>query len=320
MKFLKMTLILSVIAASLSLAGCTACDNTDMSSSSIPEVSSSLPSSEPSIESGEESVLPSEPNMTSSEADPDLNTSSSMIPAMVTDFSEIGDLGAESVVWGPGKHKDENNHPTDLDPFQSKYEKYNCWFVGKEPKTIYLTFDEGYENGYTPKILDALKEKNVPAIFFVTMHYAKSNPELIQRMIDEGHVVGNHSDTHHNYTTLPLDAVQNDILSLHNYIEETYGYTMNVFRYPEGVFSEQTVALIGELGYKQMFWSFAYSDWNPEKQPSTEDAYDRIVGGAHDGAIYLLHAVSKANTEALPGAIDTLREKGYEFKLFDEGV
>ena len=318
MKFFKMALLVSALTGALTLTGCTACDNTNTSSSMPPETSSSIPSSEPDILSGEESILPSEPNPSDNEASMPDNTSSSMIPAMSTDFSEIGALDGKQVVWGPGRHRDEKNHPTDVDPFQEKYEKYNCWFVGKEKNTIYLTFDEGYENGYTPKILDALKEKNVPAIFFVTMHYVKSNPEIIQRMIDEGHIVGNHSDKHPNYTNIPLDAAQKDAMSLHEYMAENFNYNMSVFRYPEGAFSEQTVALIDKLGYKQLFWSFAYNDWDPEKQLSTDEAYEKIVGAAHDGAIYLLHAVSSSNTEALPRAIDTLREKGFEFKLFDE--
>jgi len=242
-----------------------------------------------------------------------------MIPTLSTDFSEIGALDGKQVTWGPGRHKDESNRPTDCIGLQEKYGKHNAYFIGNEKGKIYLTFDEGYENGYTSKILDVLKDKKVPAVFFVTKHYAKTNPELIQRMIDEGHVVGNHSDKHPNFTTLPLDAAQNDIMSLHNYMKETYNYDMSLFRYPEGAFSEQTLALVGKMGYKQLFWSFAYNDWDPEKQPATEDAYKRIVDAAHDGAIYLLHAVSSANTAALPNAIDTLRSNGFEFALFNEG-
>ncbi|MEG1428577.1 MAG: polysaccharide deacetylase family protein [Hydrogenoanaerobacterium sp.] len=322
MKLLKTVMLFSALSAALTLAGCTACDS--MSSSSVPpEASSSISSSEPDTTSGEESVIPSLPEDGSSmppagEAEPPANTSSSMIPAMSADFAEIGALDGKQVVWGPGRHKDANNHPTDIDTFQEKFGKYNCWFVGKEKGNIYLTFDEGYENGYTAKILDVLKDKKVPAIFFVTKHYVKTNPELIQRMIDEGHIVGNHSDKHPNYTTIPLDAAQADAMSLHNYVKENFNYNMSVFRYPEGAFSEQTVALLNKMGYKQLFWSFAYNDWDQNKQPTTEEAYNKIVSAAHDGAIYLLHAISKANTEALPRAVDMLREKGFEFKLFDE--
>lgn len=318
MKFLKTVLILSAMAAMLALTGCTACDNT--SSSSMDSSSSMPPSSAPASEF-EGSVLPDSEMEPSGSMDESMNpdTSSSMIPTLSTDFSEIGALSGEQVVWGPGRQVDSENRPIACIDLQKKYAANNCWFIGEEKDKIYLTFDEGYENGYTPQILDVLKEKEVPAVFFVTMHYAKTNPDLIQRMIDEGHMVGNHSDKHPNYTTLPLDQVQTDLMSLHDYMKETYDYTMSVFRYPEGAFSDQTTALIGEIGYKQLFWSFAYNDWDPENQPATADAQKRIVDAAHDGAIYLLHAVSKANTEALPAAIDEIRAKGFEFEIFFEG-
>lgn len=323
MKFLKTALVLSAMAAMFALTGCTACDNANTSSYDESTSSSSMMPSEPDMTSDEGSVLPSEPSMSSnSDTSSAADTSSSMIPTLSTDFSEIGALDGELVVWGPGTHRDENMHPTDLDVLQEKFGKYNCWFYGKEKGKLYLTFDEGYENGYTAKILDVLKEKQVPAVFFVTMHYVKTNPELVQRMIDEGHVVGNHSDKHPagGYVTWPLDAVQKDIMSLHDYVKENFDYTMNVFRYPEGTFSEQTAALIGKIGYKQLFWSFAYNDYDVNNQPSTEEACERIVSRAHDGAIYLLHAVSSANTAALPQAIDDLREKGFEFALFEEAM
>ncbi|RPF47399.1 peptidoglycan-N-acetylmuramic acid deacetylase [Hydrogenoanaerobacterium saccharovorans] len=318
MKFLKTALILAAMTAMVTLSGCTACNNLKgTTTSSVPPVTSSVPpatSSAPAITSSEGSVLPSEPKTSSSTPSP----SGTMVPTLSTDFSEIGALDGKQVTWGPGRQKDEVNRPTACLQLQKKYGKYNAYFIGSEKGKLYLTFDEGYENGYTSKILDVLKDKKVPAVFFVTMHYVKTNPELIQRMIDEGHVVGNHSDKHPNFTTLPLDAAQTDIMSLHNYMKDNYNYNMSLFRYPEGAFSEQTLALVNKIGYKQLFWSFAYNDWNPDKQPPVEDATNRMVDAAHDGAIYLLHAVSSANTAALPKAIDTLRNQGYEFVLFNE--
>lgn len=327
MKFLKTALILSAMAAMVALSGCTACDNTN-TSSSMPSTSSSSPSTSSSLPSESGSVLPSDgssalDNDDNTSSNSDHSTSSSTVPTLSTDFSEIGALDGSLVKWGPGTHRDGRNRPSDLDPLQEKYEKYNCWFIGKEKGKIYLTFDEGYENGYTEKILDVLKDKDVKAIFFVTGHYVKSNPELVQRMIDEGHMVGNHSDKHPvngGYTTLPIDAVQDDVMSLHNMVKEQFGYDMSVFRYPEGAFSEQTAALLGKMGYKQLFWSFAYNDWNADKQPDPAEARKKIVDSAHDGAIYLLHAVSSTNTAVLPDVIDELRGKGYEFALFDESI
>lgn len=218
--------------------------------------------------------------------------------------------------WGQGTHKDSLNRPTGSLSAQKKYGKYDAKFIMENEKKIYLTFDEGYENGYTDDILDVLKEKDVKAVFFVTLSYAKSNPKLIRRMIDEGHIVGNHSSKHFSYPESDLQTVYEDFIGLHNYIVENFNYEMKLFRFPMGEYSERTLALVQELGYESLFWSYAYKDWEPKEQPTKEEAFNKITSNAHPGALYLLHAVSKTNTEVLGSVIDKFRADGYSVELY----
>ena len=228
------------------------------------------------------------------------------------DFSSIASLDNTLHGWGQGKDVDENNRPISCDQYEEKYRKYDASFIMPETEqAVYLTFDQGYENGYTSKILDTLKEKQCTAVFFVTMHYATSNPELIKRMIDEGHVIGNHTASHKSMPTISMEDAADDIISLHNYMLETYGYEMTLFRPPKGEWSERTLALTQMLGYRTVFWSFAYADYDVNNQMGIEKAFPKVTEAAHNGAIYLLHSVSKDNAEMLGDVIDTLREKNY---------
>ena len=235
-------------------------------------------------------------------------SSSSIVP-----FKNLENLDNTKQGWGQGRQVDSDKRPVSCEQFQNKYGKYSAVFIGDNTKKIYLTFDEGYENGYTSKILDSLKEKKVPAVFFVTYDYAKRNHDLVQRMIHEGHVVGNHSYTHPSMPTLSLTKASDEITKMHSYVKENFSYTMTLFRPPMGEFSERTLALAQSLKYKSVFWSFAYVDWNPQKQMGSDKAYQKVVGSLHHGAIYLLHAVSKDNAEILGSFIDKAREEGYEF-------
>lgn len=298
-KFATLTVIFALL---LTMTACTSREDNSSSSSS---------SSEPSMPPPETSSS----SMPSSE--PSSSSPASSLPAMSTDFAQIGTLSKDSVLWGPGTHKDDKNRPTDVLPLQEKYGQYNAHFIAPDSEKIYLTFDEGYENGYTSKILDALKEKNAPAVFFVTLPYVKQNPDLIKRMIDEGHIVGNHSTKHPNYTTLPIEEAYEDALELHEYMIENFDYNMTLFRFPEGAFSEQTVALLQSMNYKTIFWSFAYADWDPNKQLDPVTAMDKIVSNLHGGEIALLHAVSKTNADILPELIDTIRAKGFVISPYD---
>ena len=198
--------------------------------------------------------------------------------------------------------------------------KYGCIYAGnKSEKVLYLTFDEGYENGYTGAILDTLKEKGVPATFFITGPYLEKNGDLISRMVAEGHIVGNHTVNHPNMPSKGTkEAMQEEILNLDRRFFELYGRHMTYFRPPEGAYSERSLAATNELGYKTVLWSFAYKDWETDNQKGADYAYESVVPYLHNGCVILLHAVSKDNTEALGRIIDAARAEGYVFKSLDE--
>jgi peptidoglycan-N-acetylmuramic acid deacetylase len=232
--------------------------------------------------------------------------------AKAVTLDDISSLNNEKKGYGQGKEVDSANRPTGATMLQSKYGKYDAIFIAPAEKNICLTFDEGYENGYTAKILDVLKQKECSAVFFVTMDYVKRNPELIKRMIDEGHVVGNHTVHHPSMPTITIEKAKNEIQELHDYVEKEFGYKMTLFRPPMGEYSERTLAITQKLGYKTIFWSFAYEDWKTDNQPDKATALKKIKSCTHDGAIYLLHAVSSTNTAILGDAIDYWRSEGYK--------
>ena len=214
--------------------------------------------------------------------------------------------------WGLGKDKDSLGRPIDAVKAQEKYGKYSSLFIDpSEEKTLYLTFDEGYENGYTSQILDILKDTGVKAAFFVTYDYCKTSPDLVKRMIDEGHIVGNHSWTHPSFPKCSAEQVREEITKLHEYVRENFDYEMTFFRFPMGEFSESTLKQVQELGYTSVFWSFAHKDWDANSQPSSEQAFKAITSSLHSGEIYLLHAVSKANTDCLKDVIGFWKTEGY---------
>lgn len=239
-------------------------------------------------------------------------------PENVPTDAELQTMSAESSGWGQGTQVDDLNRPAGCLQFQEKYGSHSVRFIMNESdeKTIYLTFDEGYENGYTSQILDVLKEKNVKAVFFITMDYAKKEPELVKRMIEEGHIVGNHSVTHPSagVSSLSLEQQENEIMELHNYVKENFDYEMYLFRCPAGIFSEQFLGVMDKLGYTGVFWSFAYHDWDPDNQMTYDEAIKKATECLHPGAIYLLHAVSSTNTAILGDFIDKAVAEGYTFK------
>ena len=185
-------------------------------------------------------------------------------------------------------------------------------------KKVYLTFDNGYEAGYTEKILEVLKNNNVPATFFVTAHYVNSAPELVKRMIDEGHIVGNHTVNHKSMPTLSLDQIKDEVMNLHQAVYEKYGYEMKYIRPPKGEYSEKTVAYCNTLGYTTVMWSFAYDDWDENKQGKEEYGKKKVLDNIHNGAVILLHATSKDNSNILDYCIKEIKNMGYEFESLDE--
>ena len=318
MKVKKTLALACAVAMLLALSGCTSGGDSSSSRSS----SSSSSSSKTSSSSSAASSSMSEGSSVLSDLESRLESAlesmeESVSPTMSTDFGEIGALNGEALGWGPGGPVDSENRSQGAVAYQEKYGKYDAYFIAPSSEKIYLTFDEGYENGYTADILDTLKEKGVHAVFFVTLPYVKAQPDLVQRMIDEGHTVGNHSNKHITYPSLSLEEAKEDLMSLHQYMLDTYQYKMSVFRFPEGNFSEQTLALVQSCGYKSLFWSFAYQDWYTDNQPNPSDALNSMLNKVHPGAIYLLHAVSSTNAQVLGDFIDGMQEKGYVFADFE---
>jgi peptidoglycan-N-acetylmuramic acid deacetylase len=204
--------------------------------------------------------------------------------------------------------------------FMEMLKRHNAIFLGNtEEKELYLTFDNGYENGYTPGILDVLKEKQVPAAFFVTGHYIKDQPELIKRMASEGHAVGNHSWSHPDMSTLGTARISDELEKVRSGVEALTGQKdMKYLRPPRGIFSERVLKECADQGYTSVFWSIAYKDWETEKQKGAGYAYDRVMEQLHPGAVLLLHSVSKDNAQALGRIIDEARTQGYTFKHLDQ--
>ncbi len=232
--------------------------------------------------------------------------------------SDIDSLPNDNNGWGFVKKK--NAFPEFTKGQRDMMAKYNCIYEGNaNEKNLYLTFDEGYENGFTAQILDTLKEKGVPATFFITGPYLEKNGDLIRRMVDEGHIVGNHSVNHPNMPSKGTKAaMQEEILNLDRRFFELYGEHMTYFRPPEGAYSERSLAATNDLGYKTVLWSFAYKDWETDNQKGADYAFESVMPYLHNGCVILLHAVSKDNTEALGRIIDAAREAGYTFKSLDE--
>lgn len=197
--------------------------------------------------------------------------------------------------------------------FESNNFKAFCLDTKSKNKVLYLTFDCGYENGYTSKILDVLKEKNVNAAFFCTLPQVKENPDLIKRMIADGHIVGNHSVTHPSFAEIGTEQIKEEILEMDKYLRDNFNYSEPYFRFPKGEYNENALNTVGELGFTSVFWSLAYADWDLNNQKGADYAYDTVVSRLHPGAVILLHSVSPDNANALARIIDKAREDGYEF-------
>lgn len=233
------------------------------------------------------------------------------------DFNAIASLTNADIPYGfNNSDRDALNRPNGVYYYERLYGQYSAdYYVDTEEKIIYLTMDEGYENGCTPTILETLKEKGVRATFFVTKQFVDEHPELVRQMIAEGHTIGNHSCSHPSSGLPQLGArgVYEDLKQLNDMVYEQFNYQMDLFRYPEGVASEQSLALISQMGYTSVFWSFAYRDYVVDDQMDPTTALNRCLEYIHPGAIYLLHAVSTTNTEILGDFIDGARALGYEF-------
>lgn len=229
-----------------------------------------------------------------------------------------GSLDNTKIDWWLVRNK-EHKAPGFNTDLKFKLEDYGGVYLGDTSRpVVYLTFDEGYENGYTSKILDALKEQDVKAMFFVTLPYVSANPDLIKRMADEGHLVCNHTNHHLSMPTLTGDETKfnDELLTVAAEYKKITGKDMPpFFRPPMGHYSQKSLDMTKSLGYQTVFWSFAYCDWKPEAQPDPGKAKALMLEGLHNGAIYLLHAVSKTNAQVLGEFIKEARGMGYTFEL-----
>lgn len=186
-------------------------------------------------------------------------------------------------------------------------------------KIVYLTFDAGYENGNVARVLDTLKKESVPAAFFVLSHLVSANADLVLRMVEEGHLVCNHTAHHPNLSSASKERVREEIQELEAAYRDLVGKDMpRYFRPPEGSFSREMLQNVSSLGYKTVFWSFAYADWDNDKQPSRERAMRTIFDNMHNGAVILLHPTSRTNADILPEIIAHLRADGYRFGTLEE--
>ena len=229
-----------------------------------------------------------------------------------SEYSRFESIDNTKVAYGMGVDVDSMNRPLGAIQAQEQYGDMGGLFIGDSTnKQIWLTFDEGYENGCTAGILDTLKEKNVRAVFFVTYDYCKRNPELVKQMIAEGHTVGNHTWSHPSLPECSPDELYSELSLLHEYVRDEFGYDMYVMRPPKGEFSQRVLACAKELGYTTVLWSFAYPDWDVNNQPDPEQAFQKITGKSHNGAVYLLHAVSETNAAILGRVIDYWRDNGF---------
>ena len=199
--------------------------------------------------------------------------------------------------------------------------KYDGVYLGDTAeKVIYLTFDAGYENGCTARILDTLKEHDVPAAFFLVGNYMEKNGDLVRRMVEEGHIVGNHTMHHPDMSKLSDKAsFSKELTDLENLFRQVTGKELpKYYRPPQGIYSEENLKMAQELGYKTVFWSLAYVDWQNDHQPSAEYAFSKLLPRTHNGAVVLLHSTSATNAEILDELLSKWKEMGYRFASLEE--
>lgn len=328
----KITIFSLLLALTLVLTACGKTDNTVTNNSVDETVTSSLPESEP--ESQQESEPESQPE---SQPESSIVTSTSSVtqpakpqlvsvtvgPYEIYDALNSRGLSTKKIGFGFGIATDGKPHSISVgnqNRFDSMSNVEALAYDNKcSDKRMYLTFDCGYEyENLTGKILDTLNEKNVKAAFFITGDYAKKNHTFVQRMIDEGHIVGNHSWGHKSFPTINREKMAKEIWQLEDYLKNHFNYSSPYFRFPSGENSESSLELVSSMGYKSIFWSIAYADWDTSSQPTKEKAVNTVTSRYHNGAVILLHAVSQANTDGLAEMIDIAHQQGYSFKTLDD--
>ncbi|GAA0800830.1 delta-lactam-biosynthetic de-N-acetylase [Faecalicatena orotica] len=244
-------------------------------------------------------------------------TSADTIPEGSAASAEI----ATSADGNWGLSFQQEGQPPVANATSEELKKYDAYYTGNaDEKVIYLTFDAGFENGNMPAILDALKKHNVSATFFVVGTFISTNPDLVKRMTAEGHTVGNHTYHHPDMSQISTkEAFQKELGDVEAAYKEATGEEMTKFyRPPQGKYSESNLQMAKDLGYKTFFWSLAYVDWYENDQPTKEEAFEKLLGRIHPGAIVLLHSTSKTNGEILDELLTKWEEMGYTFKTLQE--
>lgn len=238
------------------------------------------------------------------------------VPAVIGAFgsNEAVETVAENTNWGLG-FKEDGKPPTG-NASVTDLAKHNAYYIGDTSKnTIYLTFDAGFENGNTEKILDALKKHNVKATFFLVGNYIETSPELVERMVEEGHTIGNHTYSHPDMSKISdEESFKKELQSLESLYKETTGQELlKIYRPPQGKYCVSNLEMADKLGYKTIFWSLAYVDWYENKQPTKEEAFNKLLKRIHPGAIVLLHSTSKTNGDILDELLTKWEDMGYSF-------
>ncbi len=313
-----------------------ACDLTAEGSSSNTAANSASQSSSSEIASSSEPLISSEviPTDTkpesSSVAQSSENNSSYVLKNYDVEVGEYTVHDAENVRglsekkngFGFGVAKNGKPHTISVDN-QARFNKMpNVKALALDTvstdKRMYLTFDSGYENNVTAPILDTLKEKNVKAAFFLTLSYIKKNPQLVQRMLDEGHIVGNHSATHPVFPDISRTKMADEIYKVDEYLQKHFNYKTDYFRFPTGAYSENSLELVTSVGFKSVFWSVAYADYDDDNLMGPEKALKTVTDRFHSGAVILLHSTCKDNATILADVIDTAHSQGYIFKTLND--
>ena len=239
----------------------------------------------------------------------------------IADPNNSKHLPTTKVEHAYGVAQNETPHQISID-FQNFFEAKHYAAVTYDKftggKVLYLTFDCGYENGNTAKILDVLREKNVKAAFFCTVDEMKGAPDIVARMINEGHIVGNHSVKHPSFAGIDRTRMAQEVIGADNYLRENFGYSAPFFRFPMGEYNESALDAVASLGFTSVFWSAAYADWDVNAQKGAQYALDTVLSRVHPGAILLLHSVSSDNAAAMADIIDGARAMGYAFRNLTE--
>lgn len=246
-------------------------------------------------------------------------TITALLMAVGIGISALGGGAVETGSWGLS-FQQEGKAPTGPASV-SQLANYDAAFLGNtEEKVLYLTFDAGYENGCTAQILDTLQKHNVPAAFFLVGNYMEQNPDLVKRMVNEGHIVGNHTMHHYDMSKISdRETFTAELTGLEELYRNITGQELpKYYRPPQGIYSETNLQMAKDLGYHTVFWSLAYVDWKNDSQPTAEYAFLKLLPRIHNGAVILLHSTSRTNAEILDELLTKLEEMGYSFKSISE--